>query len=241
VIPPIGIPDSVQLDNSASRVVAYGWNLLAAGATTTASGADAEVIFEGDVATAGPHQGSFVGDYKLTLAGLNQQTTRWEQRLLYLLFSDLATPNNPNSYISCGVNILNNHFYDVEIVPTTTKTNHHRYGTSQVTVTFHTTSGTLFGPTASGSGAFVGSNFESDSADYNVSFGAGGTPISLATAAPDGQVVLILPEGTYTFNPTVESVNPGGTSSSHNTLLPFTLVVSPCAKITTCPELQSHY
>ncbi len=231
-----GIPDTRWLDGS-SAVVAYGHDALGTGATMTANGGIAYVSFNGEVADSGPHAGDFLGHYRLTLAGLNQETTRWNQQQLSLIFYNLATPEDRDSYIRCFVNIHNRHFQDVEIVPGTTTVNDHQYETSAVKVNFHAASGTLFNPTVGGAGGFTGINSEGDPEDYYVGVLGEGVPNSLLTATPDAQVQLIVPRGTYTFTPTVESVHPDGNSSSHNTLPNITFSIGGCESIVITPGL----
>lgn len=232
-----GIPDNLFY-TTFSRVIAYGHDRLGTGAAKTASGGLAQAEFAGDFVTVGPDKNHFVGDYRLTLGGLNQETTRWNLQGLPLRFYHAATPANRDSYIDSYTVVVDPQFQDVEIVPTKTVTINRRYGFSQVTVNFHTTSGTLFSPFVYGNGSFNGLNFEGQSAQYSADVAWGyGTPISLATATPDGQVVLCIPEGTYTFYPTVESVNPGSNNSSHNTLPPISVTVGPCEIIVVDPNL----
>ena len=236
-----GIPDDTDLNglsfSTSSGLRASGLNVLGAGATHTANGGQARVLFEGDFVDSGPNKNHFVGDYKMTLGGLFGETTHWDKRELLLVFANVATPQDPDSYINSAVGMDNLHFADVEVVPTQTVKNDHRYGLSEVIVAFHSTSGTLFGPRVDASGSFNGNNFEGQSAQYTAATTGFGTPLDLASAATDGQVVLVLPEGTYTLNPTVYAVNPNGTSYTLNTLLPFTITVAPCERFVLNPEL----
>ena len=232
-----GIPDSFNL-SGIPRVIAYGRHELGAGATKTAGSGVGNTLYAGSFFASGPNKNKFVGDYRLTLGGLLGEITHWDQQWISLQFYDVATPAVRDNYINCTLGINNRNYQDVEIVPTKTVTNDHRYGFSQVKVTFRATSGTLFRPFISGHASFNGLNFEGRPAQYSVELVSGeGTPIDLASATADGQVVLCIPEGDYTFNPTIESVNPGG-GSSHNTLLPITYSVQPCRNIVFCPELQ---
>ena len=112
-----------------------------------------------------------------------------------MYFGNVATPTDRDSYLNSVTEIYNKHFADVEIVPGQTVRNDHRYGLSQVIVTFHANSGTLFIPTVYAAGTFNGSNFEGNPAHYTSGTYGYGTPISLATATSDGQVVLCMPEG----------------------------------------------
>ncbi len=232
--PPDGIPDIPTWDYT-SRIVAAGRNLLGTGATRTATGGSGMTLFPGGFLATGPDAGHFVGDYRLTLGGLDSETTRWDQRLLTLYFTHYSTPD----YLHSQIYIRNQHYQDVEVVPTQTVTNHHRYGLSRVVVTFHSAdpSTTLHSPRISGSGSFVGADFEGNAASFTTDIGfADGTPTSQATAAADAQVILCLPQGNYTLTPQLESVSGG--SSTHNVLPNFSQYVSPCSSITSTPCLQ---
>ena len=233
-----GIPEYDADLNLGSQLRAYGLGLLGAGATHTAAGGFARLLFEGDFVATGPNKNHFVGDYNMTLGGLDSGATHWNVQELDLTIGHVDTPADRDSYINSSVGIYNPHFADVEIVPTQTVIKNHRYGFSQVIINFHTTGGTLFYPVVGAGMSFNGINFEGQPAQYTAGIQAYGTPTGITTATSDGQVVMCIPEGTYTVNPTIESVNPDGITSSHNTLLPFTLVVPPCAKITACPGLQ---
>lgn len=232
-----GIPEGDTDLNVGSKLMAFGLNLPGAGAAHTAEGGHARLLFEGDFVAAGQNKNHFVGDYNMTLGGLFGETTRWNQERLQLYFGNVATPTDRDSYINSVMEIYNKHFADVEIVPGQTVRNDHRYGLSQVIITFNATSGTLFGPTVYAAGTFNGSDFEGNPAHYTSGTYGYGTPISLATATSDGQVVLCMPEGNFTFYPTVYSVNPDGSSFTLNTLPPFSFPVGPCEKIIVTPGL----
>ena len=154
-----GIPDDFTDLRGSSRVIADGLDLLGAGATRTARGGYAQALFEGDFVVSGPDKNHFVGDYRLTLGGLLQETTRWNPQGLVLFFSNTATPADRDTYIDLYVQIVDLPFANQEIVPGQTLRNDHRYGFSQVTVRFRATSGTLFQPAVTALGSFNGVNF----------------------------------------------------------------------------------
>ncbi len=224
--------------NGPSTVSAFGLDQPAPGATHTAHGGRARALFEGDFMVAGPEKNHFVGDYRMALGGLNQEATRWDQ-LISFVFQNTATPTDQDNYLSFGVGIWNQQFKDVEIVPGQVVTHNHRYGFSRVVVHFQATSGALFRPAVTGDGSFNGLNFEGNPAQYAVGFQGSGTPTtSLADASGTGQVVLGLPEGDYTFRPTVYSVNPDGINISLNTLAPLEhVIVGPCEVVEVTPGL----
>jgi len=241
---PNGIPSYTGFEYSSS-VRAVGQNTLGPGATFTANGGEAYTSFDGGFVTSGPDQNHWVGSYNLVLGGLGGpvgQTTFWDQKLLALyLFSTPPIPTaDRDNFIYSRINIYNHHFAKQEIIPGQTNTAHHRYAGSQVCITFHANSGTLFSPRVTGAGTFNGT-FETIPTDYGVDVGLSyGTPGDIGTATSDGQVVLYLPQGHYTLNPTVESVDPAGSSSTHNSLAPFTLEVPPCSyiKVTPCVQMS---
>jgi hypothetical protein len=225
------IPDNLGFDYT-SQVLASGLDSLGTGATKSAVRAVGRTLFPGSFAA-----GHFVGDYRLTLGGLNGETTRWDQSPLVLIFEN----GDLGNYLSSGVSIGNNHFKNVQVVPTQTVINHHRYGMSRVVVNFHSDNSgtTLYHPRITGSGSWVGPDFENNAANYTAYIGyADGTPVDKASAAPDAQIILCVPQGQYTFTPHLESVSGG--SSTHNDLQPFAQYVGPCSSITSTPCSRSR-
>lgn len=218
-----GIPNDFTFGYT-SQVVASGRDEFGASATRTASGATARTLFDGSFMDSGPDKDHFVGNYRLTLGGLKGEATRWNQSQIWLNFLNLGAAN----HLSSQIQIYNTSFENVHIIPGQTIRNNHRYGMSRVTVRFHTTSGLLSQPRIIGTGSFNGTDFEGHPANYGVNIHyADGTPGWQDTPQPDGAIVMCLPEGAYTFEPTVELVN--GNSSTHNILPSFTRYISPCS------------
>lgn len=229
-----GIPNDFTFGYT-SQIVASGRNELGAGATRSASGGTARTLFDGSFMDSGPDKDHFVGDYRLTLGGLNGEATRWDQSPIWLNFRNLGA----GDYLASQIQIRNDHpsFKNVQILPGQTIKNDHRYGMGKVTISFHVTSGQLWSPRIIGSGSFSGTDFEGRSAAYNVNIHyADGLPAAQAAAQPDGSIVMCLPEGLYTFQPTLEVVN--GNSSTHNILPSFQQYVGPCSIVSNTPCLQ---
>ncbi len=118
-------------------------------------------------------------------------------------------------------------------------TNDVSYCFSEVIISFNSTTGTFYNPNVkASSGAFAGTNFLGNPADYNVSLQAMyGTPNTVAAATNTGQVVMYLPEGTYTLYP---SVTPASGTYAVTGLAPITLTVG-CGQriaVETCLQLN---
>ncbi len=225
-----GIPDIDVSAGYVSRLEAVGVDSLTAGATKTALGGHAWVLFDGEHHP-GPQGGAFEGDYELVLGGLLQEPTLWRAPAAFRLWlSDRRTPGIARSMQHSFLDIAEPEAPPLEIVPGATLDVPIRRCFGQLNLQFLSTSGALFYPQVSGSGSFSGIDFEGNPADYAVNqLWAQGTPGGEAQAAEEGLVVACLPQGQYTLNPSIRSVNPGGGWSS--TQLPPVAVEIGCREI----------
>ena len=126
------------------------------------------------------------------------------------------------------------------MVPTQPATNDLGYCFGEVTVVFRANSGTFYNPQIRfSSGLFTGTDFQGHAANYNVyldqMLGAPSTP---ATATNSGHVTMYLPQGTYSFSP---SVVPGSGTYAVTGLETITNVVVGCRQliiVDTCLRLN---
>ncbi len=206
-----GIPNNVFL-TSGSHILALGHDELAAGASKTALQGVARTLFEG---TTDPLVKDFSGDYEIVVGGLERGASVWSVRDLVLVFRDTATPEVAKSYQSSSLRITDLTVDPkLDLSPGERDTVDHRYCAGQVNLSVLSTAGTFYAPRVSGAGGFTGTDFENNPADYDVSGSIFGTPLTAATAANEGLIVMCLLEGGYDFTPFVTSVNPNGTFST---------------------------
>ena len=197
-----GIPDAFGTYGVYWTVMeAVGVDRLASGATFTASGGLGYGDFPGSF---NPTNSAYEGQYELALGGLLGESSIWQQKYFSVTLSSGAVTND-NDYFYNDLTITELGTNDSEIIPTQPTTNDVAYCLSEVKVVFRTTSGTFYSPNFRSSvGTFTNIDFLGRPANYRVDVGAMyGTPLSGATAANIGQVVMYLPQGDYTLNPFV--------------------------------------
>ena len=228
-----GIPDSIGTYGVYwTTVEAVGVDRLASGATFTAESGVGYGDFPGSF---NPITSAYEGNYELVLGGLNSESSIWKQKYFNLSLSSGAITND-NDYFSNIFSVSEDDTNDVEIVPGQPATHDVAYCMSEVKVVFHSTSGTFYQPNIrSSSGSFTGTDFLGRDANYSVNVqGMFGTPLSSATASNTGQVVMYLPQGTYTLNP---SVTPAGGNAQAG-LEPLDITVGCGQRLTLEPCLQ---
>jgi len=226
-----GIPDAFGTYGVYWTVLEVtGIDRLAPNATFTASGGLGYGDFPGDF---NPATSAYEGQYEYALGGLLSQSSIWKPKYFGLTLVSGAVTND-NDYYANIITITDNTTNDVQIDPGQFATNDVSYCMSEVKVVFRTTSGTFYNPSIRfSSGSFVGTNIFGP-ADYSVDVEAvSGTPLSSATASNIGQVVMYLPQGTYTLYP---SVTPSG--SAQTGLQPLDVVVGCGQRIALEPCLQ---
>lgn len=197
-----GIPDAIGVYGIYnSTVQAVGVDRLASGATFTAASGLGYGDFPGAF---NPATSAYEGQYELVLGGLQGLRSIWKQKHLTLVLSSGAVTND-NDYFYNALTVTEVGTNDVEIIPTQGATNDVAYCLSEVKVVFRTTSGAFHSPSFRTSyGAFTGTDFLGRAANYTVAVGPMfGSPYTEATATNIGQVIMYLPEGTYTLYPTV--------------------------------------
>ena len=232
-----GIPDAIGTYGIYwTTVEAIGVNRLASGATLTAADGLGYGDFPGSF---NPVNSAYEGQYELALGGLKGERSIWKQKYFSVTLGSSSTITNDNDYFYNVFYMTDNTTNDVEVVPGQPVTNDVNYCMSEVKIVFRSTTGTFYNPNVRGSsGTFYGTNFLGQPADYSVGLQAMyGTPNSPATATNIGQVVMYLPEGTYTLNP---SVTPASGAYSVAGLAPIAITVGcgqviaiePCLQVT---------
>ncbi len=228
-----GIPESISI--MGSHVAANGTTKIADGATMNSYGGTARAIFTGSFNT---ETDSFTGDYELALGGLKGESSIWRPDTLTLSFRDSDTPEVPQTYQYSWYRITNSTIGNRTIVPAQTIEIDHAYCMSEIHISYKSLSGILYGPSASGYGSFVGTDFQEAPANYRVSISyAKGTPTSLSSASDQGLVIMTLPQGRYNLTPKINAVNPNG-GISYTELPPITIDVGCNQSMEMTTELQ---
>jgi hypothetical protein len=148
-----------------------------------------------------------------------------------------GTVTNAEDYYSVIYSVTDRRTNDVEIAAAQRETANVNYCFGEVLVRFRSTGGTFWNPRVQFSaGAFQGTNFLGQPADYSVYMDyAAGLPDTQANATNQGVVAMYLPEGTYTLQPTV---TPGDSAYGATGLQPVTLTVGCGQRIAIEPCLQ---
>jgi hypothetical protein len=226
-----GIPDGIGTYGIYNTTVqAVGVDRPAVGATYTASGGLGYGDFPGSF---NPTNSAYEGQYELVLGGLNSERSIWKQKYLNVVLSS-GTVTNDDDYFYNAFSISELDTNDVEIIPTQPTAHDVAYCLSEVKVVFRTTSGTFYSPNFRNSaGTFTGTDFQGRTANYRVDVGPMyGTPSTIGAATNIGQVVMYLPEGTYTLYPYVSA------NGSDTGLQPIDVTVGCGQQISLEPCLQ---
>jgi hypothetical protein len=233
-LPSTAVPPDFSF-GAGSFVHAIGTNTLAPMADRTALGGEARVLFDGDF---NPATARFEGpakSYELVLGLLQPKTATaaqaaiWLEDSFVLRFTDPQAKSgmltDPLSYQNSRIVIADNPAPQFTITPFVSNLHDLHYCFSKVTINYQNVGssgpGTFFDPRFSASGTFSGTDFEGNTVSYNVGTAdmAHGTPLNQPTALTTGTVVACLPQGVYTIDPSVTSVNSDNVSTS-NTPLP---------------------
>jgi hypothetical protein len=216
-----------------SVVEAVGVDRPAPGATGTASGGIGETDFGGDF---NPLSRAYEGQYELALGGLHGEASVWQVKYLTLTTVNTVVTNDDDYYDNI-FSITDQRTNDVEVFPNQPVTNDLGYCFSEVRIVFRSTSDAFYSPAVRFSpGAFAGTDFQGQPADYTVDLEAMvGTPTSSATASNIGQVTMFLPQATYTLYP---SVTPVGENYASTGLEPIEITVGCRQRLSLEPCLQ---
>jgi hypothetical protein len=186
-----------------SAISAHGVDRQVSGATYSASGGYATTDFESEF---DPATASVRGSYELALGGLNSERTSWRQHSLSLVMESGADVAGSNFYWNSYF-ITDGRSLEHEIAPDHVTTKDVAYCFGEVELRFVSREGTFHSPQVRFSrGGFVGTDFQRNPADYSVYLDiAHGTPLTASTATNEGQLRLLLPQGTYTLYPQIQS------------------------------------
>lgn len=230
-----GIPDAIGIYGVYYSSVAFeGVDRRAAGATYTASYGYSYGDFDGSF---NPGTSTFDGSYELILGGLRGERSIWKPAGISLTAYS-GTVANPADYYYNVFSIQNRRTNDFEIGAGERASQDLGYCFSEVRLGFSSKEGTFYNPRVRFSnGTFVGTDFQGQPADYQVNLDAMfGWPNDYASASNHGEVVMLLPQGTYTLYP---AVTPAGGAYSIAGLEPITLTVGCGQRVTleTCLQV----
>jgi HYR domain len=212
----------------AVSTAATGVDELAPGASLSTAGGSASASFAGAF---NPATSAFEGDYAVVLGMLDDQPGIWKQDFFSYVLSDPGTDGGPYVY---QIGYISEQMpWQGTLAPGERATNDIRYGFAELClrirspIAFHS-------PVIIGSGELTGLDSEGNSRDYRVNVsGAYGLPDTAASATNEATVTLYIPEGTYTLQPTITTIDPGG-GESYTQLR--TVVVSVVARERYCVE-----
>lgn len=226
-----------------TSVNASGADRLAPGATLTAAGGQAATDFDGGF---DPVTSSFAATYELALGGLRGEASVWKQDVLALSLSSGTVTNDADYYYNV-LEMVDQRTNDTTILPQQAATSDIAYCFGEVKLVYRTTAGVFYNPAVLSSvGSYVGTDFQGQPANYSVYVEpAYGVPNTPGTATNQGQVVMYLPQGSYTLQP---SVQPGTSTYGLTGLLPIDVTVGcggrillePCLQVTLNPTLATN-
>jgi hypothetical protein len=197
--------------------------------------------FSGDF---NPATGELVGDYELVLAGLRKQASVWDLSALNLAFN---SEGSGDPLVLGNLRIKDIGSTEMVVQPGSRQVRDRRYCFGELKIVFNSPSGApLFQPAVGVQGEFSGTDYWGAPVHYEVATGAGqylgtgvevpfqGEPRAAESAAQNGTVRLILPQGVYTLNPTVKMRLNDGTIGTFS-LPALTNIVVACGDCATIP------
>jgi hypothetical protein len=200
-----GIPDRVGGNNGVYYSSLYygGVDRRATGAQYTAAGGYGWGDFDGSFDGA---SSSFLGHSELALGGLQGERSLWQPYYFALWLENAGWTGVGDDYDGY-LEINDRSSRQIEVVPGQPVTNDVAYGFSEVIVRIFSPSGNFTRPSVVFQGGLTGTNFLGQQANYYVQYDiAHGTPYYQPTNL--AQVRVLVPEGVYTLNPSVQ-VNGG--------------------------------
>lgn len=212
-------PATPPTRNFPSQVWGIGTNLNPGAALPSSSGL-AQVDFVGGF---NPTDDRFEGDYEMIVPLPGNQSEDWRLPFFQLRFLDQDSPEAADSYQDSFLRLIETSLPAVSMLPGLNVEQSLRYCFSQVNLTVDSTGGLFYEPSlrALSRGTFDGFDFEGRQVSYRVDLDSGGgiplsrgLPIDPADASDSGSLTLCLPQGSYVLSPTVESLNPGGGTST---------------------------
>jgi hypothetical protein len=135
---------------------------------------------------------------------------------LYVKVEDTSTPQDPRTYVDMGASVGAADPAAILVTPGSVADVPQRCCLGRIEVTFASTGAPFFAPYLSSSdGSFSGRDAFGDDVQQQLRLsGASGTPLTQAEAATRGLVVALLPQGRYTLDPSLRTVDPGGGTST---------------------------
>lgn len=205
-----GIPDGVgPAGINYSYITATGVDELAPGATLTAAGGLLAASFAGAF---NPTNSAFEGDYDATLGMLSDQPGVWKRDTFYFVIYHPATNGGP--YVNQGVAVVENEPWQGALAPGQCATNDVRYGLAEVCLRIRSPAPFYNPRVAGGTGVLNGIDSTGSNRNYTVSVYAYGRPDSAVDATHEAIVTMYLPEGSYTLQPVITTIDPGGGESA---------------------------
>jgi hypothetical protein len=204
-----GIPDGIGPGGiGGSYVNAAGVDELAPGATRATTGSTAAASFAGAF---NPATAAFEGDYEVVLGMLDDQPGVWRQDSLTYTFFHSGLSGGP--YVNQVGNVTEDLPWQGTLAPGDRATNDLRYGFAEVCLRIRAPV-PFYNPLLNASGGLSGLDSWGQPRSYRVGSDYGyGQPDTAATAATEGLVTLYLPEGTFTLQPAITTVDPDGGES----------------------------
>ncbi len=158
-----------------------------------------------------PAAGEFRSNYDLIVANPNNETQSWVAQNMRLSFLRQEGP------VRGFGNIIVQDLLapTVDVSPNSAHEQNFSYCFSDINITYSTASGTIFrpeariGPQTGAAATMDGADFEETQVLYNVGGRFFGQPLQESDAAPVGNVLLTLPQGSYNVSPLMRFVPDG--------------------------------
>lgn len=216
------------------RLWSSGLDVIAPGATRSAEGIAATTAGSG---THDPVRHRFDGLVEIVTGGFFREPSVHAATGTTFTFQQPAGDADPNRHHASSFSVDEPDLAQVLIQPGDTAEFNHAYCTGELRIAVHSTGAPFYKPDVSAAGALMGQDFEGRNVSREQSGAAQGTPVERANAATDGQILMTLPEGEYTFSPSATFVNPGG-GLSVTSFRRFDLDVGCRQVLDASPEIQ---
>ncbi len=207
-----GVPNRLDLRFGTVFSVS-GSSTIAPGATHPAFGAQNLRTFSGEYE---PSLAEHRGEVDLALTHLSNEDALWQRPWVRFNFEDVDTPSEAEGHLDSYL-VWRDDLQGETLTRAgeISELRDQRLCFSEVRMHFRSLASTFFDPRLRGSGDFDGPDFGARPAAYEITdVSAYGTPTTQDTAASEGLVRMCLPQGSYELIPTIQAINPDGTTSS---------------------------
>ena len=219
-----GVPD----DSPPTNLNPAAWLLKSGLGAATVSGSGGGYAGEGRMIMERTYSAPNVTcEYELALAGPNSETVPWEHPYAYMVMNT-GVPTE-DGYFDTRYTMTKNGAASFPVAPGSITTRNAEANMGEVILTLRSAAPavTIWQPQLIGASSLTGDPGNAWTASGIVAYG---WPTTVAEAGTRATLRTLLPAGTYTFRPAVNTVSGGNAGTL--TLAPFTLTVPPCGRVT---------